>query len=48
MNMMMKFNVHLSLLAKRLNEVGFEVLAALAVKSTLFWDMMQCSPFEVL
>jgi hypothetical protein len=30
-----------------LNSVGFEVLTAVVMKSTVFWDIMQCSPLKV-
>jgi hypothetical protein len=29
-----------------LSEVGFEVLAAVAMKSSVFWDIMPCSVLE--
>jgi hypothetical protein len=30
-----------------IKEVGLEVLTAAAIKSSIFWDIMQCNPLEV-
>jgi hypothetical protein len=30
-----------------LNKSGFEVLTAVVMKSTVFWDIMPCSPLRV-
>jgi hypothetical protein len=34
-------------LKPNLIHVGFEVLAAVVMKSTIFWDMRSCSPLGV-